>query len=77
MKYCCLVCTLVSFLISGSLAVFGTEHDSSGFFWVGFVSGIFLIIAAHGAVATFTLFKEPRNAGETEKNVDGEKKNGA
>lgn len=60
-QWYCLIGTIASLLICGGLATFGTEYDTSGFFWIGFVSGMYMVIGVRGASILWVLHRESRN----------------
>jgi hypothetical protein len=60
-QWYCLIGTIASLLICGGLATFGTEYDTYGFFWVGFVSGMYMMIGVRGIGILRTMFRESRN----------------
>lgn len=56
--YCSLFFTALSVLIAGSFYWYGAAQDPNNFWVVGFISGMFSMLAAHGAAVTWNLHKE-------------------
>lgn len=50
--------TITSILIASAFCAYGMEYDTSGFWLIGFISGMFMVIGARAAADTCKMYKE-------------------